>query len=91
MTLDNALLRLEGCFDAGQAYVALSRVRSLAGLYLEGRLGAGTVFADPAALDFCDKLSGGCGSLGGSQVGRENTAQTSVASLRFARAVSVPG
>lgn len=36
MTLDAALINLEKTFVAGQGYVALSRVRSLDGVYLEG-------------------------------------------------------
>ena len=32
MTLDAAVVQVNGCFDAGMAYVSLSRVRTLAGL-----------------------------------------------------------
>ena len=32
MTLDAAVVQTSGCFDAGMAYVSLSRVRSLGGL-----------------------------------------------------------
>ena len=32
MTLDAAVVQVHGCFDAGMAYVSLSRVRSLSGL-----------------------------------------------------------
>ena len=32
MSLDAAAVQTSGCFDAGMAYVAISRVRSLGGL-----------------------------------------------------------
>lgn len=51
MTLDRAEVDLAGCFAAGQAYVALSRVKSIEGLSLR-TWDAGVVNADPAVQEF---------------------------------------
>ena len=45
MTLDAATVQVHGCFDAGMAYVSLSRVRSLSGLRFQRHC--------PSSLD-CD-------------------------------------
>ncbi|EKE41958.1 hypothetical protein ENUP19_0284G0056 [Entamoeba nuttalli] len=36
MTLERAVIRIDNVFETGQAYVALSRLKSLDGLYIEG-------------------------------------------------------
>ena len=46
MTLDGATLRLDKCFETGQAYVALSRVRSLRDLTVRGVIVWSSVRAD---------------------------------------------
>ena len=67
MTLDRVVVRLDGAFEAGMAYVALSRVRSVGGLQMVGgpipRAAAG---ADPAVRAFyaglaAQKATGGVG------------------------------
>lgn len=50
MSLDAAYIDLSGAFAYGQGYVALSRVRSLAGLFLGG-LNARALEVDPEVLD----------------------------------------
>lgn len=51
MTLDSARLYLDKCFTGGQAFVAISRVRSPAGLHLSS-IGPNSIFADSSALAF---------------------------------------
>jgi hypothetical protein len=50
MSLDSAVMDLSGAFEYGQGYVALSRVRSLAGLYLLG-LNERALQVHPEALE----------------------------------------
>ncbi|GIQ86110.1 DNA helicase, partial [Kipferlia bialata] len=63
MTLENAVIDLGGTFAAGQAYVALSRLQSTAGLYIldnnRGDFGNHIhemVMADSRAVDFYQNL-----------------------------------
>jgi ATP-dependent DNA helicase PIF1 len=52
MTLDYAHVDIEDCFASGQAYVALSRLRTVAGLRLASPLKSYMVKAHPEALAF---------------------------------------
>lgn len=52
MTVDQAEVNLRGAFEFGQAYVALSRVRSLQGLCLKGPLLPAQIKADPRVEEF---------------------------------------
>ncbi len=52
MSLDRVELSLANIFEAGQAYVALSRVRSLAGLRVVGSVRRSAVRANPAVGAF---------------------------------------
>lgn len=51
-TLSSAELMLDKSFDYGQVYVALSRVKSLAGLWLSKRILPRSIKAHPAVLEF---------------------------------------
>lgn len=55
LTLDLAICNLKDVFEYGQAYVALSRVRNLKGLYLTG-LTKDSIKAHPQALEFMEKI-----------------------------------
>eukprot|EP00035_Acanthoeca_spectabilis_P032052 m.16929 g.16929 ORF g.16929 m.16929 type:complete len:614 (-) comp5113_c0_seq1:133-1974(-) len=56
MTLDSVELDLTRCFEYGQAYVALSRARSLEGLCVR-RFSAACVRAHPAVLRFYEECA----------------------------------
>jgi hypothetical protein len=56
-TLDSMRVDLRGLWEPGQAYVALSRVRSSAGLYIDGWR-PGSVIVDPQVVAFHRGLAG---------------------------------
>ena len=53
-TVTRAELKIDDAFENGQAYVALSRVSSMEGLWLTTALTQKSVKADPIALDYYD-------------------------------------
>ena len=57
MTLDRVSLHLGGVFEQGQAYVALSRIRSLDSLCIQDRFDPRVIVANPKALHFYDELA----------------------------------
>lgn len=52
MTLDRAVIDVSRVFATGQAYVAISRVRSLDGVYLQGKLTNGFLAVDESVKEF---------------------------------------
>jgi len=56
MTLDSAFINLEKVFEYGMGYVALSRVKTLAGLHLEG-FNQMSLKINPAIIKINDQLS----------------------------------
>lgn len=52
LTFDQAIIDVSEAFTHGQAYVALSRCRSLEGLVLRNPISANNVIADPAVMRF---------------------------------------
>ncbi len=56
ISVDRAILHLKHVFEYGQAYVALSRCRTLAGLSLESRLEPAQVKAHPSVVRFYRQL-----------------------------------
>ena len=57
MTLDRVEVNLARAFEAGMAYVALSRAKSLKGLRISGGISARSLRADPKVVAFYAKLS----------------------------------
>lgn len=57
MSLDRVSVCLSRAFEYGQAYVALSRVRSLEGLVIVGEIDASNIRAHPRVIDFYRSLS----------------------------------
>lgn len=58
MTLPDVTINMDNVFSCGQAYVALSRATSLAGLKLRG-YHRQLVTANPLAVQFYEQLSAG--------------------------------
>jgi ATP-dependent DNA helicase PIF1 len=56
MTLSSVEVDLPRVFDDGQAYVALSRVRSLEGLRLTSMLDANSVRCNPLVTEFYGRM-----------------------------------
>lgn len=60
LTFDKAIIDAGQSFAPGQAYVALSRCRTLDGLLLESRLTRQAVFTDDCVTSFMRSNPGGC-------------------------------
>lgn len=56
MTLDNVFIDMTRSFESGQTYTALSRCRSLEGLYLKNRITSDMVRKDPMISEFLGKV-----------------------------------
>lgn len=56
MSLDRAVVSLDKVWEYGQAYVALSRVRSLSGLQIEGDFSRSSIKAHPKVQKFYEHL-----------------------------------
>jgi hypothetical protein len=65
MSLDRVRLSLQRIFDHGQAYVGLSRARTLEGLSIEGPLRIESITADPRVLRFYEAAFGIDNGVGG--------------------------
>lgn len=51
-TLTRAILDISSCFEVGQAYVSLSRVKSIDGLYLEREVSMRNILVSDRVLDY---------------------------------------
>lgn len=56
MTLDRVEVNLAKAFEAGMAYVALSRAKSLKGLRISGNINPRSLRADPKVTAFYARL-----------------------------------
>lgn len=56
LTFDNVVLDIADSFEAGQAYVALSRCRSLNGIVLRQPISQKCVISDQTAVEFMDSI-----------------------------------
>jgi ATP-dependent DNA helicase PIF1 len=52
LTLSRAVIKVDAAFEAGQAYVALSRLTGIDGLWISGGINPSRTRADPDALKF---------------------------------------
>lgn len=55
-TFDKAVVNLRRCFAEGQAYVALSRCRSLEGLFLSTQITRKSIITDPDVDEYLEKM-----------------------------------
>jgi hypothetical protein len=56
LTFDNVALDISGCFEPGQAYVALSRCRTLNGMVMRKPVTPANIQTDPLAVAFMQDL-----------------------------------
>ena len=80
MSLDRVRLSLQRIFDHGQAYVGLSRARTLEGLSIEGPLRIESITADPRVLRFYEAACG----IGHKTEGKGEEGQGEEKTSRFA-------
>lgn len=57
LTFDKAIIDVSEAFASGQAYVALSRCRTLSGIVLRNPIGANNIIGDPAVIRFNDRAA----------------------------------
>jgi hypothetical protein len=88
MSLDLLVVSLEKVFEYGQAYVALSRARTLNGLSLAERFGPGCVRAHPDVVRFYEA---GCRVVGATAPGSRRGSEGAAGSRRGSEASAGPG
>lgn len=59
LSLDAAYIDVSGSFESGQSYVAMSRIRSLDGLYMMKGINDHDIIADEEVIDFYNRINNG--------------------------------
>ena len=78
LTYDRVTCGLNGCFSPGQAYVALSRCKSLNGLHLTGEVSQADLLVDQDVVDFYERQVSGSAETTGSNQRRKTATEVMI-------------
>ena len=78
LTYDRVTCGLNGCFSPGQAYVALSRCKSLNGLHLTGEVSQADLLVDQDVVDFYERQVSGSAETTGNNRRRKTATEVMI-------------